>query len=161
MLKKIFLLLLVGLVVIQFIHPEKNKTEGPHPNYIGNVHPVPDEIRSILAKACNDCHSNNTKYPWYTSIQPVDWWMNGHVKDGKKELNFDDYTNRSLRYQYHKLEEIEEQINEGEMPLKSYTWIHKDAVLTKEEKDKIIAWTNTLRDTMKAKYPIDSLIRKK
>ncbi|WP_276499950.1 heme-binding domain-containing protein [Terrimonas pollutisoli] len=161
MLKKIFLFLLVILVIIQFIHPEKNKATGPQANYIGNVHPVPDDIKIILAKACNDCHSNNTEYPWYSAIQPVDWWMSGHVKNGKKHLNLDDYSNRSLRYQYHKLEEIEEQIKEGEMPLQSYTWVHKDAILTAAEKEKIISWTNTLRDSMKAKYPIDSLIRKK
>lgn len=161
MLKKIFLFLLVILVIIQFIHPEKNKAVGPQTNYIGNVHPVPDDIKIILAKACNDCHSNNTEYPWYSAIQPVDWWMNGHVKDGKKHLNLDDYTHRSLRYQYHKLEEIEEQIKEGEMPLQSYTWMHKEAILTAAEKEKLISWSNTLRDSMEARYPIDSLIRKK
>ena len=112
MLKKIFLFLLVILIIIQFIHPEKNKATGPQANYIGNAHPVPDDVKIILAKACNDCHSNNTEYPWYSAIQPVDWWMNGHVNDGKKHLNLDDYTKRSLRYQYHKLEEIEEQIKE-------------------------------------------------
>ncbi|MFC0775923.1 heme-binding domain-containing protein [Terrimonas alba] len=161
MLKKIFLFLLVILIIIQFIHPEKNKATGPQANYIGNAHPVPDDVKIILAKACNDCHSNNTEYPWYSAIQPVDWWMNGHVNDGKKHLNLDDYTKRSLRYQYHKLEEIEEQIKEGEMPLQSYTWVHKDAILTAAEKEKLISWTNALRDSMEAKYPIDSLIRKK
>lgn len=161
MLKKILLFLLVAFVIIQFIHPEKNKAAGPQVNYIGNAHPVPADIKSILQKACNDCHSNNTEYPWYTSIQPVDWWMDNHVKDGKKHLNLDDYTMRSLRYQYHKLEEIEEQIRDGEMPLNSYTWMHKDAILTPAEKDKIINWSKSLRDSMKAKYPIDSLVRKK
>lgn len=161
MLKKIFLFLLAGLVIIQFIHPGKNKAEGLQANYIGNSHPVPADIQSILQKACNDCHSNNTEYPWYTAIQPIDWWMNDHVNDGKKHLNLDDYTNRSPRYQYHKLEEIEEQVRDGEMPLASYTWIHKDAILTPAEKEKIINWSKVLRDSMKAKYPIDSLVRKK
>lgn len=63
MLKKIFLVLLVALVVIQFIHPKKNKAEGAQPNYIGNAYTIPDDVKSILAKACIDCHSNNTKYP--------------------------------------------------------------------------------------------------
>ena len=161
MLKKILLFLLVAFIIIQFIHPEKNRAAGPQANYIGNVYPVPGDIKSILEKACNDCHSNNTEYPWYTSIQPVDWWMDNHVKDGKKHLNLDDYTKRSLRYQYHKLEEIEEQIRDGEMPLNSYTWMHKDAILTPAEKDKIIGWSKSLRESMKAKYPIDSLVRKK
>jgi hypothetical protein len=161
MFKKIMLFLLAGLVVIQFIHPKRNRSEGPQANYIGNVFTVPDNVKGILKKACNDCHSNNTEYPWYSKLQPVDWWMDKHVKNGKKELNFDEYTHKSLRYQYHKMEEVIEMVKEGEMPLDSYTWVHKDAKLTDDEKNKIYNWANSVMDTMKAKYPIDSLIRKK
>jgi hypothetical protein len=161
MFKKIMLFLLAGLVVIQFIHPKRNRSEGPQANYIGNAFTVPDDVKGILKKACNDCHSNNTEYPWYSKLQPVDWWMDKHVKDGKKELNFDEYTHKSLRYQYHKMEEVIEMVKEGEMPLDSYTWVHKDAKLTDDEKNKIYNWANSVMDTMKAKYPIDSLIRKK
>jgi hypothetical protein len=107
-----------------------------------------------------DCHSNNTNYPWYSKLQPVDWWMADHIKEGKAHLNLDDYTNRRLRYQFHKMEEIAEQVKEGHMPLKSYTWIHKGAILTEEEKNILIDWAISIQDNMKAKYPIDSLIRK-
>ena len=161
MLKKILLFLLVVLVVIQFIHPRKNKAEGAQPNFIGNTFPVPENVKAILAKACNDCHSNNTIYPWYSRIQPVDWWMNNHVQEGKRELNLDEYINRPLRYQYHKMEEIAEQVKEGEMPLNSYTWMHKDAILTETEKKELINWADGIRDSLKARYPVDSLIRKK
>ncbi|HEX7844156.1 MAG TPA: heme-binding domain-containing protein [Chitinophagaceae bacterium] len=161
MFKKILLFLLVALIIIQFIHPKRNKAEGAQPNYIGNSFVIPDDVKGILAKACNDCHSNNTVYPWYSKLQPVDWWMDKHVRNGKKGLNFDEYTNRSLRYQYHKMEETIEMIKENEMPLSSYTWIHKNAILTEEEKNKVIHWSESIMDTMKAKYPIDSLIRKK
>jgi Haem-binding domain len=161
MFKKIMIVLLLAFVVIQFIRPEKNSAAGVQPNYIGNVYAIPEDVKSILAKACNDCHSNNTVYPWYSKIQPVDWWLNDHVVDGKKHLNLDDYTKRNLRFQYHKLEEIVEQVKEGEMPLESYTWIHKEAKLTDIEKDKLIGWANATMDTLKARYPIDSLIRKK
>jgi len=161
MLKKILFLLLLGLIIIQFIHPAKNKASGPHANYIGNVYTVPEDVKIILAKACNDCHTNNTNYPWYTNIQPVDWWMNHHVKDGKKHLNFDEYTNRSLRSQYHKMEEIAEMIKEDEMPLNSYTWAHQEAKLTESEKNKLISWADTIRDSLEARHPMDSLVRKK
>ncbi|HRO68864.1 MAG TPA: heme-binding domain-containing protein [Chitinophagaceae bacterium] len=160
MLKKILIFLLVVLVVIQFIHPARNKAEGPQPNYIGNAFAVPGDVKLILEKACNDCHSNNTRYPWYSYIQPVDWWLAGHVNDGKAELNFDEYTNRSLRYQYHKMEEVEELVVDGSMPLDSYTWTHGDAKLTAEEKDKLINWSKSVRKDMETKYPIDSLVRK-
>jgi len=161
MFKKILLLLLVVLVIIQFIHPAKNQSEGAQPGYIGNAFPIPQDVKLIMEKACNDCHSNNTAYPWYSRLQPVDWWMNNHVVDGKKHLNFDEYTNRNLRYQYHKLEEIAEQVKKGEMPMDSYTWIHKDARLSPAEKEALIGWADAMRDTMKAHYPVDSLIRKK
>ena len=161
MFRKIMLLLLVALIAIQFFHPKKNKAEGVQPNYIGNNFSVPEDVRSIMAKACNDCHTNNTRYPWYSKIQPVHWWLDKHIRKGKKGVNFDEYTNKSLRYQFHKMEELADIVKEGEMPLGSYTWIHKDARLNSDEKSKIIAWANSVMDTMKARYPVDSLIRKK
>ena len=96
--KKILVFLLIFLIVIQFIHPEKNKASGAQANSIGTVFPVPENVKTILEKACNDCHTNNTRYPWYSNIQPVHWWMNHHVQEGKRHLNFDEYTNRTLRY---------------------------------------------------------------
>ena len=161
MVRKILLFLLAALIIIQFFHPKKNRAKGPQANYIGNAFAVPDDVKNIMAKACNDCHSNNTRYPWYSYIQPVHWWLNGHIKNGKKAVNFDEYTNRSLRYQYHKMEEVEEMLEDGKMPLKSYLWIHKNARLTPEEKEKIHAWTHAVRDSMTARYPKDSLIRPK
>ncbi len=161
MIRKIMIILLIALVIIQFFHPKRNKAEGEQANYIGKVFTVPDDVKSILAKACNDCHSNNTRYPWYCNFQPIDWWTNNHVKDGMRHLNFDEFSNKSLRYQYNKIGEVSEQIKKGEMPINSYTWIHKDAILTDAEKSKIYAWTDAIRDSMKAKYPIDSLIRKR
>ncbi|MBC7947851.1 MAG: heme-binding domain-containing protein [Chitinophagaceae bacterium] len=161
MLKKFFLFLLLVFVVIQFFHPRKNKSEGDQPNYIGKAYAIPSDVESILQKACNDCHSNNTRYPWYSRIQPVDWWLDKHVKNGKRHLNFDEYTNRSLRYQYHKMEETIEMVDEGEMPLDSYTWSHKDAVLSADEKKLLVSWAGAVMDTMEGKYPLDSLKGKK
>ena len=161
MLKKILLFLLLALIVIQFIHPKPNKASGDQPNYIGKKYAIPADVESILKKACNDCHSNNTRYPWYSNIQPVDWWLDSHIKDGKKEMNLDEYSNRSLRYQYNKMKQTAELVKKGEMPLNSYTWIHKDAKLTEEEKSKLIDWAGGIINTLKAKYPVDSLERKK
>jgi hypothetical protein len=161
MVKKILLFLLAALVIIQFIHPKKNRSEEAQSNYLGNAFPIPPNVKTILAKACNDCHSNNTRYPWYSYLQPVDWWLDKHVRDGKKHLNLDEYTHRNLRYQYHKLEEIAEQVKDGEMPLESYTLMHKAAKLSEQEKNTIISWADGLRDTLKAHYPLDSLVRKR
>ncbi|MEO5946712.1 MAG: heme-binding domain-containing protein [Chitinophagaceae bacterium] len=159
--KKILLVLLVALIVIQFIHPKKNKSEGSQPNFIGNSFAIPDDVKTIMAKACNDCHSNNSAYPWYANLQPVHWWLDKHIRNGKSELNFDEYTHKSLRYQYHKMEETVEIVKDGKMPIKEYKWTHGDARLTEDEKNKVINWATAVMDTMKAKYPIDSLVKKK
>jgi len=161
MLKKILFFLLIVLVVIQFFHPKKNTATGAQPHSIQTVFAIPPDVKIILEKACNDCHTNNTRYPWYSRVQPVDWWLDNHVRDGKKHLNLDEYTSRSLRYQYHKLEEIAEQTKSGEMPLNSYTWLHTDARLTAAEKDLLINWADKMRDSMRAVYPLDSLERRK
>jgi hypothetical protein len=87
--------------------------------------------------------------------------MKGHIKNGKKGMNLDEYTNQRLRYQYHKMEDLIEQVKQGDMPLNSYTWIHKDAILSQAEKNTLLDWANSVMDTLKARYPMDSLIRKK
>ena len=161
MIKKILIFLLIALIAIQFFHPKPNKSTGDQPNSIAKAYAIPADVESILKKACNDCHSNNTRYPWYSNIQPVDWWLDSHIKDGKKEMNLDEYSNRSLRYQYNKMKQTIDLVKKGEMPLESYTWIHKDAKLTEEEKSKLTDWAGSIMASMEAKYPIDSLKRKK
>jgi hypothetical protein len=161
MLKRIFLFLLVGLIIIQFIHPKRNKAQGEQTNYIGKMHVIPEDVHAILAKACFDCHSNTTRYRWYFNIQPADWWLTNHINEGKKELNFDEYNNRSLRYQYHKLEETIDMVKDDKMPLNTYLWLHKDAKLSADEKSKLSNWAQNILDGMKLKYPLDSLIRKR
>lgn len=159
--KTTLLVLLVGLIIIQFFRPAQNKSAAHSPNDIAVIYNEPDDVRTILNKACNDCHSNNTRYPWYNNIQPVAWWLDKHVKDGKRELNFDEVGSYSLRRQYHKMEEVADMVKDGEMPLSSYTLIHTDAKLTNQEKTILIDWANSIKATMKATYPADSLIRKK
>ncbi|MBL0881869.1 MAG: heme-binding domain-containing protein [Chitinophagaceae bacterium] len=158
--KKILWVLLIALVVIQFIRPEANASTDTSGN-IKNLYTVPENVEAILVKACNDCHSNNTVYPWYSKVQPVAWWLDDHIKEGKSHLNFDVYTSYNLRRQYHKMEEVIEQVKEKEMPLNSYTWVHSDAKLTDDERVVLTNWAQSVMDTMKANYPIDSLIRKK
>ena len=161
MLKKILLILLLIFIVIQFIRPQKNIHTGSQPSAISTIYTVPANVDSILVKACKDCHSNNTRYPWYNKIQPVTWYLNNHVIDGKEELNFDEFATYKISRQYHKLEEIKEQIEKSEMPLSSYTLIHRDAILSDAEKHMLINWSEGLRKQMEAKYPKDSLVRKR
>lgn len=149
--KKIGIGLLAVLVIIQFIRPTRNSGEVYGANHISKTVAVPDDVKGILEKACNDCHSNNTDYPWYTNIQPVGWWLNHHVEEGVHELNFSEFGTYKLRRKVHKLEEMAEQVKEGEMPMDSYTWMHSSAKLTDAEKQLLVEWANktrTLLDTV-------------
>lgn len=157
--KAIGWLLLIGLVIIQFFRPKKNLENGISANHISTKYPVPQDVHSILDKACYDCHSNNSRYPWYFNIQPVGIWMDDHIQEGKRGLNFSEYTNKRLRYQYHKMEELIELVKEAGMPIDSYTWTHKDADLSPEERSKLVNWAQSIMDTLETQYPVDSLKR--
>ncbi|HEY1017628.1 MAG TPA: heme-binding domain-containing protein [Sediminibacterium sp.] len=158
--KKLLIVLLVVFVVAQAFRPEKNNSNDTSKD-ISNSYVVPENVKTILAKACNDCHSNNTRYPWYAEIQPVAWWINDHVKDGKKHLNFNEFDGYRIARQYKKLEECIEEVKDGEMPLSSYTIIHKEAKLSDDEKQILFTWCEIIRDSIKARYPADSLVIKK
>jgi hypothetical protein len=153
MLKKILLVLLVFLILAQFIQPPKNNGPAATPNDITHVVQVPDTVMSLLKQACYDCHSNNTRYPWYNRITPVNWWLRHHVNEGKRELNFSEFAKGSFRRKIRKLDETAEQVEKHEMPISSYTWIHKDARLNDAERKLLIDWANTA----KAKVEQDSL----
>lgn len=161
MVKKIVILLVAGLIIIQFFRPTKNIAEGEQPNNIATVATVPDNVQSILKRSCMDCHSNNTVYPWYDRIQPVAWFLDHHVQEGKSEINFDEYATYNLRRKYHKMEEIVEQIKEDNMPIKGYTVMHKDAKLSDNDKQDLIQWAESVMSDMKEKYPADSLLRRR
>ena len=110
--------------------------------------------------SCNDCHSNKTEYPWYANVQPVAWWLNHHVVDGKKHLNFSEFTKKPLFVQNHKLEEIMEMVEEKEMPLPSYTYfgLHPEANLTDAQRTMISDWAKAQMTYLRETYPADSLV---
>jgi Haem-binding domain len=158
--KKIMIGLLVILVILQFVRPTKNES-GNTTNDISTKYPMPDSVKMIINKSCADCHSNKTEYPWYASVQPLYFWLDHHVVEGKSELNFNEFASYRIGKQNHKLKEVIEQIQKDEMPMSSYTVIHKEAKLTEVEKATLINWCQTIMDTIKANYPADSLILKR
>ena len=159
--KSFFLLLLLVFIVIQFFRPAKNIAEGISANDITTKYAIPQDVQTILKTSCYDCHSNNTSYPWYNNIQPVAWWLADHIKDAKAELNFSEFASYRIGRQYRKLEEINKEVEEGEMPLESYTYLHGNAKLNQQQKLSLTNWATALRDSIKAQYPEDSLKRPK
>ena len=158
--KRVLLVLACIFVVIQFVRPTKNEPSGSPVKDINSAFDVPQDVQNILRTSCYDCHSNATKYPWYAEVQPIGWWLGGHIVDAKKELNFSEFGNYRPRRQYRKFEEMIDQVKEDAMPLPSYLIIHTDAKLLLEQKEKLIGWVNTTRDSMMAQYPADSLVRR-
>ncbi len=149
--KKIALVAGVVFIIIQFIQPARNQSGQVLDTDISKTVYVPENVQTIMSKSCYDCHSNNTQYPWYTSIQPGGWFMAYHVRNGKEKLNFSDFGSFTKRRQGSKLKSIASQIEDGAMPLSSYTLMHTNARLSPGEKDAIIKWANNARDTLSSK----------
>lgn len=152
--------MLIIFAIIQFFRPGRNNS-GDTAMDIRRKYPVPDSVGQILGKACNDCHSNNTRYPWYAEVQPVSWWLASHIKEGKQRLNLSSFLSNRVAVQKHRMEDCIEQINNGGMPLDSYLWIHKDAELSEAEKATLKHWCQGVIDSLKAQYPPDSLVMPK
>ncbi|HXL57498.1 MAG TPA: heme-binding domain-containing protein, partial [Chitinophagaceae bacterium] len=109
---------------------------------------IPDKVLDVFKNSCYDCHSNNTRYPWYVNIQPLGWMMARHVKKGKEDLNFSEFGSYSKRKQANKLRAIETTLKDGSMPLSSYTIMHTDSKLSKEDKDLITDWTSNTKERL-------------
>lgn len=142
-LKIIAILFAVAFVVIQFIrhdltNPPINQAETLEANL-----QVPENVQKILNRSCKDCHSNETKYPWYSTIQPSAWFLADHIIEGRSELNLSVWKIYEPRRQRRKLTEICEQIQAKEMPLPSYLWIHWDSKMSDEDIKTLCDWTET------------------
>lgn len=149
--KKVLLGVLVILVIIQFVQPARNKSVQVMPNDISKMVAMPVEVQGILKKSCYDCHSNNTDYPWYADIQPLNWFLNNHIQSGKAELNFNEFGSYSLRRQQSKLRAIENSLKDDTMPLPSYTLIHRNAILSETEKSLLMSWLQNSKDALNKK----------
>jgi len=146
--KKTVVFLILVLVGIQWIPPAQNRsTINPEMDFL-RVYNATDSLTSLFKTSCYDCHSNKTTYPWYSKIQPIRFIMDKHIKNGKKELNFNEFVNYSSRRQKSKLKSILSQLNDYKMPLKSYELIHKDARLTEDERKLMIEWVSKIKDSL-------------
>lgn len=145
MIKKILkimaLVLFIGFIVIQFIRPDFTNPPVNAADTLENSMPIPDNVKKILNRSCSDCHSNETKYPWYSKIQPSAWFLKDHIDEGRRELNFSVWNTYEPRRKKRKLDEMCEQVEAKEMPLPSYLWIHSDAEMSSEDVKTLCDWT--------------------
>ena len=142
------LTLLIVFIAIQFIQPAHNTSGQVLPADITKIISVPGNVLHIFKNACYDCHSNNTRYPWYVYIQPMGWMMARHVRNGKDNLNFSNFGSYSQRKKSNKLRAIETSVKEGSMPLSSYAIMHTDAKLSADNKKLITEWVSNTKDSL-------------
>lgn len=143
--KRIFLGGTIILVAMQFSRPVRNQARAPAgPPEITALYATPPAVQAILARACNDCHSDHTRYPWYANVQPAGWWLAAHIRDGKRHLNFSRFGTYAPDQAAHKIEKLVEEIQERKMPLSSYTWLHPNAKLSEAEREAVVTWARSI-----------------
>ena len=145
MIKKVLIVLLVVLVIIQFFRIDKINPPVDATINLIQVVEVPTTVQEILTSACFDCHSNETAYPWYTNVAPLSWWIKDHIDEGRDELNFSEWGSYSDKRRLHKIDELGEMVSEGEMPLKSYVIAHREADLSDAQRNTLLEWIKTLK----------------
>ncbi|MFV5694665.1 heme-binding domain-containing protein [Flavobacterium sp. LB3P122] len=147
--KKIFFVGLIIFLLMQLYQPARNvNSEQDTTVDFKKVYFVSKNVETILKTSCYDCHSNNTNYPLYSYIQPARFFMESHIKEGKENLNFDEFGSYSKRKQKNKLDRMVKQIKSNEMPLASYTLIHKDAILSPAQKNELMDWIIKTKDSV-------------
>ena len=149
-LKITLLILALIFVALQFFQIDKSNPPIVQAETLEAITIVPPAVSIIFGKACNDCHTNKTIYPWYAYVQPAGWMLKDHIDEGRRKLNFSKFATYDTNKRSKKLEDVCEQVQSAEMPLPSYTWIHRDAVLTDSEKQALCDWTNGVRTLLSA-----------
>lgn len=136
------------LLGIQFVRPNFTNPPVTAGERIEDVLKVPNEVDFVLKRSCADCHSNETRYPWYSKVAPLSWGMDDHIRIGREELNFSVWKTYSNNRQVRKLKEMCDEVENGAMPHYQYLWIHRDAVLSGQEKNALCSWTKIAAETV-------------
>ena len=152
-LKRVLIALIAVFVIIQFFRIDKSVPEYNAADDFLNLNAAPAEVAELMRAACYDCHSYETKYPWYANVAPVSWWLKGHIDEGRRKLNYSTFGTRTKEKQAEKIEESGEAVTEGWMPLNSYKWGHPEARLTDAQRLLIGNWLLSLALTESAGEP--------
>ena len=149
-LKVLIIIFAAGFLLIQIYRPARINLPIVSAETLEASTQVPEDVNKILKKSCNDCHTNQTDWRWYSNIAPISWKMVEHVDEGRKELNFSEWATYSVKRKDRKLDEICEQVETREMPYDQYLWIHRDAELSIVEIELLCDWTKTEREKLSA-----------
>ncbi|GDX48129.1 hypothetical protein LBMAG25_09470 [Bacteroidota bacterium] len=145
MLKKVILVLVVLFILLQFFQIDKSNPFSELSNDFFQIQNTPKELSATIEEACYDCHSYKTEFPWYTSVQPIAWWINHHINEGRDELNFSDWGNYSSDKKKKLSEECSEKIIQGKMPLSSYTYMHNIRIKDPKQRQLLANYFSSLQ----------------
>jgi len=134
------------VLVLQAVPVNRHNPPGDTPKTIYSSQTMPSSVRSVLQRSCNNCHSDETAWPWYSYVAPVSWVIAGDVHRARKALNFSQWDNYSAQRKTNKLEEICEQVTNGDMPDGLYLLLHREAVITQDERSAVCQWTENARE---------------
>ena len=147
--KKVIIIVLVAFILIQFFQIDKsNPTVNKGTDFL-TIKNTPESTAKIIQSSCYDCHSNESIYPWYSYVQPFGWFLQHHIKEGRRELNFSEFATYEPKRQAHKMEESGEQVEKGEMPLESYLLIHQEAKLNDAQKKELVDYFKTIESDIR------------
>ena len=145
--RRVLLFLLIVFGLAQFLRPDRTVVgHAPTSDLIAMTAPGAD-VGRLLRVACYDCHSDSAAYPWYASITPVNFWLQHHVNEGREEFNMSAWGEHTAKWRHHKASEARHELQEGEMPLSSYTWMHGEAKLSEAERKQLIDYFSGLMAT--------------
>lgn len=141
----LFIVTIVAIVVMQFVGPARSNPIAPASQAVEAHLQVTPQVGSILTRSCGDCHSNNTRWPWYSRVAPVSWFVIDHVNEGREHLNFSEWGRYNSRDREDMLEHLCKEVKSGGMPLTSYTRLHGDAKLSPGDVKTLCDWANSQR----------------
>jgi len=139
-LKILGILIFAGFVVLQFFRIDKTAPPIVQGETLEAAVSVPADVSQIMVHSCNDCHTNATIYPWYSNVQPFGWFLKNHIDEGRQKLNFSIFNTYTAQKKAKRLDDICDQVESKEMPLPSYLWIHRDAVLSDSDAKALCDW---------------------
>ena len=132
-------------VCIQVVRPERTNPAIDPGRTLESRTQINPEVMGIFKRACDDCHSNETKWPWYSNVAPVSWFVIDHVNHGRRHLNFSDWARYQGREADEVLDDIAKEVKSGSMPLGSYLPLHPEAKLTPRDRTTIVEWVQAER----------------
>jgi Haem-binding domain len=144
--RRIGVAILVGLAAIQLIPVNRRNSNIDPSQAIYATMLVPAEVKAVLNRSCMNCHSDETSWPWYSYVAPVSWVVARDVHRGRKAMNLSQWKSYSMNKKTDRLEEICEQVTNGDMPDRKYVLIHRQARPTAQERDIVCQWTDDSRE---------------